>query len=310
MLQYLIILLQDNSVSYCHYENKLDSQNLISFQKLKEGILFAMKHNLRIQFVYPPNNLPAEYLGLINSVYHTDVKGVSHGSSDVYVINGFEDIPEVIKRQPYVFRVCKRDLFSHYQDLSNLVTESEKLSIAITDVETFNDNDLEKYKVILNNFFIPIMISSYIHGGKPQLNVLSDRIFLESMNNCNAGSTNITLAPDGQFYICPAFYYAGMESLGDVNQVDIEIPNKYLYSLKHAPLCRKCDAYQCKRCIWLNERMTLEVNTPSREQCTVAHIERNASRKLLLELQNYFPFLLEKCINEIDYIDPFEIKES
>ena len=26
------------------------------------------------------------------------------------------------------------------------------------------------------------------------------------MNSCGAGETNVTLAPDGKFYVCPAFY--------------------------------------------------------------------------------------------------------
>jgi CXXX repeat peptide maturase len=78
-----------------------------------------------------------------------------------------------------------------------------------------------------------------------------------------------------------------------------------IYKLDHAPLCRKCDAYQCKRCIWLNRKTTLEVNTPSHEQCVVAHLERNASRNLLTNIRKYGAFLADKEIKGIDYLDPF-----
>ncbi|MDR2410200.1 MAG: CXXX repeat peptide maturase, partial [Bacteroidales bacterium] len=79
--------------------------------------------------------------------------------------------------------------------------------------------------------------------------------------------------------------------------------------LEYAPICRKCDAYQCKRCLWLNRKTTLEINTPSHEQCVIAHLERNKSLELLLELQEHNIFL-DKSINEIDYLDPFDIVEK
>ena len=51
MLQYLIILLDDTSTSYCHYENNKTKRQLISIEDLKAGIYYAMKENLMIQFV-------------------------------------------------------------------------------------------------------------------------------------------------------------------------------------------------------------------------------------------------------------------
>jgi hypothetical protein len=52
--------------------------------------------------------------------------------------------------------------------------------------------------------------------------------------------------------------------------------------------------------------LTYEVNTPSHEQCVVAHIERNASVRLLNELKNFSTFDLEKEIKPTDYLDPFD----
>ena len=126
------------------------------------------------------------------------------------------------------------------------------------------------------------------------------------MNNCNAGWKSITLAPNGKFYVCPAFYINDeKDSIGDLKE-GLNIKNPQLYKLDHAPICRNCDAYQCKRCIWLNRRMTLEVNTPSHEQCVVAHLERNASRLLLEKIRKSGDFLPNKEIKEIDYLDPFD----
>ena len=81
--------------------------------------------------------------------------------------------------------------------------------------------------------------------------------------------------------------------------------------MEYAPICRHCDAYQCKRCVWLNRRMTHEINTPSHEQCVAAHIERNASRQLLQNIRRHGEFLPEIGeIKEIDYLDPFNNREK
>ena len=56
----------------------------------------------------------------------------------------------------------------------------------------------------------------------------------------------------------------------------------------------------------MNRRTTLEVNTPSHEQCVVAHIERNASRRLLESIREVGTFMPDRDIPEIDYLDPFE----
>lgn len=67
MIQYIVILLDDTSVSFCHYCNKKQSNHLIPIETLKVGILYAMKENLNIQFVYPDYDLPKEYQTVIDS---------------------------------------------------------------------------------------------------------------------------------------------------------------------------------------------------------------------------------------------------
>ena len=106
-----------------------------------------------------------------------------------------------------------------------------------------------------------------------------------------------------------AFYYEQDYSIGSLTG-GLDIKNPQLYKLNYAPICRHCDAYQCRRCIWLNKKTTLEVNTPSHEQCVVAHIERNASRELLRRGRELGEFLPEKDIKEIDYLDPFEKRKE
>lgn len=73
MIQYIVILLDDTSTSFCHYTNGNTERRLIPLQTLKDGIRYAMKENLNIQFVYPSYKLPTEYLTTIDSIDHTDI---------------------------------------------------------------------------------------------------------------------------------------------------------------------------------------------------------------------------------------------
>lgn len=321
-------MLDDTSVSYCHYQNDKVKHNLIPIDVLKDGIKYAMLENLTIQFVYPEYSLPEEYNDIIDTIDHckivpsTSIDSKLRNEADVVVFSdwtGMQLYP-FIQGQSYILRTSKLDFFDRFLFLKDVLSKVSKLNVVLTDIETFGEQDFKKYEEILTSLS-SIVEQMFVDGKSPQLNLLTDRMVLAEMNNCNAGENNITLAPDGKFYVCPAFYNLptidGYErTMGDIcnkgynigNIYDgLDIKNPQLYKLAYAPICRNCDAYQCKRCIWLNRKTTCEVNTPSHEQCVVAHLERNASRMLLNNIRKHGSFLPEREeIKVIDYLDPFD----
>lgn len=326
MLKYLVVLLDDTSPSYCYYKNEKAGCNLITLEDLKAGILFAMKENLLIQFIYPHYELPQEYKKVIYTIDHTNIvpssceDNVLLTNADVVVFEDWSgmDIYDFKEDGVYLIRTTKTDFFNCHLLLQRPLSMAARVNVVITDIETFDENDFDKYKKILLILSESIK-TLYLKGKSPQLNLLTDRMMLEKMNNCNAGFENITLAPDGNFYICPAFYLADENedfglgkakfSIGNlINGLDIKNPQ--LYKLSHAPICRNCDAYQCKRCVWLNRKITYEVNTPSHEQCVIGHLERNASRELLHDIRKHGEFLPNIDIKEITYLDPFDIRKE
>lgn len=331
MLQYLVILLDNTATSYCHYENFCHEKKLISIEDLKQGIFYGMKENLMIQFVYPDYELPQEYKDVINTIDYSDIVSSLceddelRKNADVIICHDWNGIQfsSFDKDRIYTLRTSKEDLFDRYKLLKGIISSSLRLNVVITDIEKFTEEDFKKYKEVLE-YLSDVLKTCYAEGKSPQLNLLTDRLMLDGMNNCNAGVENITLAPNGKFYVCPAFYLS-KECDGNENSLDevcqkgysigslkegLDIKNPQLYKLDHAPLCRKCDAYQCKRCIWLNRKTTLEVNTPSHEQCVVAHLERNASRNLLTNIRKYGAFLADKEIKGIEYLDPFDVLQK
>lgn len=91
MLQYLIMLLDDTSVTYCHYPVSASGQRIISLETLKQGIVFAMKENLVIQFVYPDYDLPQEYKDIIETIDHAKIVPYGYsGDADVFVVESID----------------------------------------------------------------------------------------------------------------------------------------------------------------------------------------------------------------------------
>lgn len=312
-LQYLVVLLDDTSMAYCHAENPLTERRLMPFDTLRKAILFGMKQNLMIQFVYPNYELPTEYNELIETIDHVKI------GRDVEIFNS---VPQRIEGDNVVLRLSVAEFIERQYDIATLLPQAKRLNICLTDIENFKDEQIEDYKRALATLSA-VLLNLYKSVRQPQFNLITDRLQLTEMHNCEAGVGNITIAPNGKFYLCPAFYYDeqmgisnrmnhktkdASRSVGDLEQ-GIDIPNKQLLQLDHAPLCRICDAYHCNRCIWLNQKLTWDNNTPSHQQCVISHLERNASRDLQMKMQEV-GYRFENEIKEINYLDPFDVKEE
>lgn len=312
-MQYLVILLDDTSVAYCHADNPLKERRLMPLDTLRKAILFGMKQNLMIQYIYPDDDLPEEYNTLIESIDHVKI------GCDVRVCNG---VPASVAGKNVVLRLTIGEFIAGQYDIATLLPQVERLNICLTDIAAFRDEQAEDYKKALETLNA-VLVNLYKKENPTQVNMLTDRLVLTEMHNCEAGIGNITVAPNGKFYLCPAFYYDeqmgvsnrmnhstkdASRSVGDLDS-GLQIPNKQLLELDHAPLCRKCDAYHCHRCIWLNDRLTMDANTPSHQQCVLAHLERNAGRELqqMLAAQGLHT---GNEIPEIDYLDPFDVREE
>ncbi len=316
MLKYMIIPLADDAVSFCHYEKGSSTDRLMPLDILEQAIFWSMKENLNVQFVYPDSVLPDGYKQLIDTVDHADIVSSRCedtdllAGADVVVLESWEDVRsmECAAEGSYVVRTTLNGFIDNAECIIKMLRAVSRLVVVLTDIDALTDEDFGRYRKALEGL-LPVIADEYAADHAVQFNLLTDRIFLDSMNNCGAGDESITLAPDGKFYVCPAFWLDGSESAGDLAS-GVDIKNPQLFRLDHAPICRKCDAFQCRRCVWLNRKTTLEVNTPSHEQCVVAHTERNASRSLASLLRQKGIVLPHGDIKEIDYLDPFEIIKS
>lgn len=201
---------------------------------LKAGIIYAMKENLNIQFVYPCYELPQDYLEVIDTIDHINIQPACKvDDGDIVVFDCIADTENAQLRRgiSYVLRIDKFTLFSQVDNVCALLSQVDRLNVVLTDVETFSDEDFVVYKKVLNKLAVAVE-TACLNSKNIQCNLLTDRMMLDRMNNCGAGDTTITLAPDGKFYICPAFYLENQEdalgdlkhSIGDLdNGLDIKI---------------------------------------------------------------------------------------
>ena len=165
MLKYLIVLLDDTSTPYCHYENPKTEYKLISLQDLRAAILLAVKENLMVQFVYPDYKLPQKYEEIIETTEHCKIMPVACCAGADIIIGDYWENPEGRKMDRdkiYVLRTKKEDFFSHYEKVGEMLIHVARLNIILTDVDTFTEADFDKYKSVLAELAL-----SLIHISEP-----------------------------------------------------------------------------------------------------------------------------------------------
>ena len=316
MLKYIVIPLAENAVSYCHYNKTGEEANTISEDVLQKTIRYAMLENLHATFVFPNQSIPENYLAIINTISHTKIAPINSplaSIANIIVAEGLAelDCSKISNNQILVLRISCGEIGCITQIYNNLKGTVARINIIITDIDKSNDKIYDEYKSILSE--LQLKVSEELQeNNHTQINLLSDRLYLTGMNNCNAGYESMALMPNGKFYPCPGFYYDNPdEDFGDIEQ-GVSVKNQQLYRLDHAPICSHCDAYQCRRCVWQNRRTTLEVNTPSKEQCVWSHIERNVSGNILSSIRkNMGEMALQPVsIPEINYLDPFDNRDE
>lgn len=306
-MKHLIIILCKSAPSFCHYSTDANNgePHLIPIETLRHAILLAMKENASIQFVYPKYELPIDYYRLIASTNHVNIKPFMVSKEDIFNID-IHNYPshDSLTDANIIIRLALDDLVRDFEYISCALSFVSRINIALVIPKIIDDVFIKDYRSVLDRF-VQTLVNEYQKGHYVQFNLITDRAFLSTMNNCNAGIDSLTISPNGDIFICPGFFYDKMGAIGNLTN-GYDICNKHLYGISSAPICRICDAFHCKRCIWKNKKSTLEVNTPGHEQCVVTHIERNATAEFVKLLRE--EGIESKTVNDIqvcEELDPF-----
>jgi CXXX repeat peptide maturase len=321
MIKYLITLIDSNAESFCYYKankNKADKTNgIISLELLDKVIDYAEENKIGINFIFSNNKITIKHEKKIEGAAH--VKILPFNLNSIYkeniLILDSEDAEsinklEFSKDKNIILRLIREDIFNLHQMILKLNGKFKRLNLILLDLEQYTSNDINNYKTQIN-LSANYLLNQYKSGNPIELNFLSDRLILDKFISCKAGIDHITVAPNGKFYICPAFYHDNENnSIGDLENGITNLDNRIL-TFDEAPTCSTCDSYHCKQCVFLNRETFLEFNTPSFfQQCAVYHIDREGSRIIYSALQNSGLSGNFKPINVRAYNDPFYLFEQ
>lgn len=310
---HLLVLLEEGAVPFCTYENPLfyspAEPRWISAGLLKAATALAKRTNVALTVLYGKTKPPQDLARLIDAVPHVKIVPLSLEPDypEAIIVADADQSFDALRdnhARNLILRLAKPKGASLL--IEKLLGKFQRLSLHFTQLAYFDADDIADYEDELSRI-AKLMGRLYRGGGGPEVNVLSDRMMLNDMRNCGAGCDHLTLAPNGRLYICPGFYHDDPACFAaEFDKANLpEVVGST--ALHRAPLCSRCDAFQCKRCIFLNRAMTGELNVPSEQQCAVADVEREASRMLLNDLGTIEPFRRMARIAELNYRDPLEI---
>lgn len=303
--KYLYFVTSDSITPHCAYRNSEKSQATMSKEIMEKGLLFAQKSGLTPVFIGIPleKDIPIPQESLVIS--HANDPNANECAIPVYDNSGATK-SSIDKMVNCILLLNRKSIEKLPVLIKNLSENHTRINLIVEDVLQWNDSDLNLYKDALAKV-VPMIAEKYSSDTSFELNVLSDILSSTSMYNCDPGIESYTLAPDGKFYLCPAFYFdKSMKNIGNL-ETGITIPNANLLSPKHAYICQNCDVFHCRRCIYQNVKATGEVTTPSRNQCLIGHIEREKALELQNSLNKTGTYTFANVLTSINYSDPLEV---
>lgn len=276
----LKIIFDSRAASCCYLPGKsLAEPAIMSGRMFQQVLAFARRGNYEVALLHCGTARARRAVrGTIGIIPYSYVAG--QRGEDVVVVSHSDAPFTQLRSGSIVVYLLDRWSIGHLSaDVRLLLTlQTARICLIHSDLPEWSEGEMGRYskaiRVVRRDLDRRIPLSPLA------LNVLTDALFLQRPNHCNAGIQSLAVGPDGQLYVCPSFYLLGPSCTVGSIEKGLSIRNPELLTLDRAPICLRCRAFHCPRCVFLNKRRTDEINTPSRAQCVVAHLEQAESRSL------------------------------
>lgn len=308
---HMYFILSDQSVRHCSYKPVAKGQCgkslRMSLKTFKRGLEFAQHNFYTPVLLLPPEGLLPEERAALKGVNYMQIHsaGQSVDPGDNLPVH---DSKVNVENSELGILIVSPDKITHISELViTCLSHHSRVNLILDNIHLLTDETLAIYESELTKV-AEFLVSQYTNGRILDVNVISDRLLLEHMRNCNAGLDSFALGPDGNFYICPAFYFKQKsEKVGSLTDGITFNYAEFLTETK-SPICSQCDAYHCRRCVYDNLEKTGEFLIPGKMQCVISHIERKVSSKMIKMLQTKGIKCKEaECnIPTLDHYDPFD----
>ena len=318
-IESLLVVVYRGSAPFCNYVNphyQAAKPQWTPLDVLDDAMRFAREKRLRLILLLGRHPLPRRHAEVVRGSDHLAIVpwAVRRRYDQAIPVLEVADVAAAARSNGAtidnaILRLGREAMPRLASLFRRLAPRLRRLNVCLFDVGHYREEDLDAYQK-QREALVRTVADLHWPAAGTECNLVTDRVMLRTRNHCDAGAKHVTVAPNGRFYLCPGFYYRDeADSIGSLGD-GIQIKNAHLLSVEYAPVCRRCEAYHCRRCLLLNKQLTEEINTPSRQQCVTAHYEREASRELL-DMLRHSGRLNEAMpvgeIRKLDYLDPFEL---
>lgn len=266
----LTISLSSEANSICGYDAYTDRHVLID-KRLLCNFFEKYGRYYDITVVYPQREVSSDLINILDKFLHRKI---------IHYPDYFELINEDGNIDSRGISLTFSDFYTQVADLNKYLTVN-RLNIYLYDYADFDRNKYSYSLQILKNQ----VLYHWRKGHKIRVNLITDPLGLRKINECTYGTDSLFIAPNGSFYLCPAFYYEDdiKNAIGTIEK-GWSIKHEHLFHREYSPVCRNCSRKACLRCVFENAKSTLEYNIPSYEQCQRSEVENDICLQFFKEL--------------------------
>ncbi len=300
-LRHLFIMASDDAVVHCSYENKSTDFTLIDVSHLIAGLRFAEREFFRPVILHSKSG---ERL-LIPSPYDPlHIVSGDKACADSEIAVHENTVQDSVSTDTSIL-IVDNGLIPAIGDLtSKLLDQSRRVNLVLRDPGSLSPHDLVMYEEQLK-LVARKLLSLRSAGIKKEVSAITDRFELGEPEDCGAGVSSLTLAPNGRLYLCPAFYLEDKGSFVGTPVDGIDMNKVEMCTRKKAPLCQDCQAFSCRRCLYLGRKYTLQMNVPSKAQCTTGLVELRVSAWMARQIEKVGPDWVSVAEKD-ELLDPLE----
>jgi radical SAM peptide maturase (CXXX-repeat target family)/CXXX repeat peptide maturase len=302
---YLQLITSDRITPHCTYRNWRNGQAVMTAETFWQAVEFAEKKGFIPVILGEIDDTLRAPLPNPEDMLHISDQQDSNPEVQTLVVYDNQIEPIRSSGSICILLMNRENITKIAEYVKALSIAHQRINLILEEIEAWKSEEFEAYESELGAL-LPLAAEKYAAEQPFELNVLTDRLDCKELSDCEAGQKAFAVAPNGRIYLCPAFYFHDPEDFVGTLTDGPDVKNAHLLESENSPVCRECDAYQCRRCKFQNKMFTGEIHIPSRNQCVISHIERKKTLELQLLLEENAEIHVAEKLKPVDYLDPLE----